>query len=147
MVFAQRDLGKSQTTCPASPFPGRDSNTGPPDCHPLGRAVPLPSKFFPIHDSLIIISFDAALSELLTMSLNKPEINFTRCAALYFKYRQSYLYECQTWSFTLREGHWLRVSENRVLRRIFGPKMIEVTGSWRKFHNVELHNLYSSKYY
>jgi hypothetical protein len=34
--------------------------------------------------------------------------------------------------------------ENRVLRRIFGPKMDEVTGGWRKLHNEELHNLYSS---
>jgi hypothetical protein len=34
--------------------------------------------------------------------------------------------------------------ENRVLRRIFGPKRDEVTGEWRKLHNEELHNLYSS---
>jgi hypothetical protein len=45
---------------------------------------------------------------------------------------------------TLREEHRLRVFENRVLRRIFGPKRDEVTGEWRKFHNEELHNLYSS---
>jgi hypothetical protein len=44
----------------------------------------------------------------------------------------------------LREEHRLRVSENRVLRRIFGPKRDEVTGEWRKLHNGELHNLYSS---
>jgi hypothetical protein len=43
----------------------------------------------------------------------------------------------------LREGHKLRVFENRGLRRIFGPKWEEV-GSWRKLHNDELHNLYSS---
>jgi hypothetical protein len=43
---------------------------------------------------------------------------------------------------TLREEHRLRVCENRVLRRIFGPK--RVTGEWRKLHNEELHNLYSS---
>jgi hypothetical protein len=53
------------------------------------------------------------------------------------------LYGCETWSRTLREEHRLRVFENRVLRRIFGPKR-EVDGSWRKFHNDELHNLYSS---
>jgi uncharacterized membrane protein len=40
--------------------------------------------------------------------------------------------------------HRLRVFENRVLRRIFGPKRDEVTGEWRKLHNEELHNLYSS---
>jgi hypothetical protein len=44
----------------------------------------------------------------------------------------------------LREEHRLRVFENGVLRRIFGPKRDEVTGEWRKFHNEELHNLYSS---
>jgi hypothetical protein len=54
------------------------------------------------------------------------------------------LYVCETWSLTLREEHRLRVFENRVLRRIFGPKRDEVTGEWRKLHNEELHNLYSS---
>jgi hypothetical protein len=54
------------------------------------------------------------------------------------------LYGCETWSLTLREGHKLRVIENRVLRRIFGPKRDGVTGGWRKLHNEELHNLYSS---
>jgi hypothetical protein len=47
------------------------------------------------------------------------------------------------WSLTLREGHRLRVFENRVLRRIFGPNRVEVAGKWRKLHNGELHNLYS----
>jgi hypothetical protein len=54
------------------------------------------------------------------------------------------LYGCETWSLTLREERRLREFENRVLRRIFGPKRDEVTGSWRKLHNEELHNLYSS---
>jgi hypothetical protein len=54
------------------------------------------------------------------------------------------LYGCETWSLTLREEHRLRVFENRVLRRIFGPKRDEVTGEWRKLHNEELHDLYSS---
>jgi hypothetical protein len=54
------------------------------------------------------------------------------------------LYGCETWSLTLREEHRLRVSENRVLSRIFGPERNEVTGEWRKLHNGELHNLYSS---
>jgi hypothetical protein len=53
-------------------------------------------------------------------------------------------YGCETWSLTVREEHRLRVFENRVLRRIFGPKRDEVTGGWRKLHNEELHNLYSS---
>jgi hypothetical protein len=51
------------------------------------------------------------------------------------------MYECETWSLTLREEHRLRVFENRVLRRIFGPKRDEDTGGWRKLHNEELHNL------
>jgi hypothetical protein len=54
------------------------------------------------------------------------------------------LYGCETWSLTLSEEHRLRVFENRVLRRIFGPKRDEVMGEWRKMHNEELHNLYSS---
>jgi hypothetical protein len=54
------------------------------------------------------------------------------------------LYECETWSLTLREEHRLRVFENKVLRRIFGPRRDEVTGDRRKLHNEELHNLYSS---
>jgi hypothetical protein len=52
------------------------------------------------------------------------------------------LYGCETWSLTLRDEHRLRMSENRVLRRIFGPKRDEVTGEWRKLHKEELHNLY-----
>jgi hypothetical protein len=54
------------------------------------------------------------------------------------------LYGCQTWSLTLREEQGLRVFENRVLRRIFGPKR-EEDGSCRKLHNDELHSLYSSR--
>jgi hypothetical protein len=54
------------------------------------------------------------------------------------------LHGCETLSLTLREEHRLGVSENRVLRRIFGPKRDEVTGDWRKLHDEELHNLYSS---
>jgi hypothetical protein len=54
------------------------------------------------------------------------------------------LYGCETWSLRLREEHRLRVFENRVLRIIFGPKRDEVKGEWRKLHNEELHNLYSS---
>jgi hypothetical protein len=53
-------------------------------------------------------------------------------------------YGCETWSLTIREEHRLRVFENSVLRRRFGPRGDEVTGGWRKLHNEELHNLYSS---
>jgi len=54
------------------------------------------------------------------------------------------LYGCETWSFTLREERRLRVFENRVLRRIFGPNRDEVTGEWRKLHNEELNDRYCS---
>jgi hypothetical protein len=53
------------------------------------------------------------------------------------------LYVCETWSFTVRR-EYRQVFENRVLRRIFGPKRDEVTGEWRKLHSEELHNMYSS---
>ena len=54
------------------------------------------------------------------------------------------LYGCETWSLTLREERSLRVFENRVLRRIFGPKRDEVTWEWRKLHNEEINDLYCS---
>jgi hypothetical protein len=54
------------------------------------------------------------------------------------------VYGCETWSLTLREEHRLRVFENRMLRRIIGPKRDEVTGEWRRLHNEELNDLYSS---
>jgi hypothetical protein len=53
------------------------------------------------------------------------------------------LYGCETWSLTLREERRLKVFENRVLRRAFGPKRNEVTGEWKKLHNEELNDLYS----
>ena len=51
------------------------------------------------------------------------------------------LYGCETWSLTLREERKLRVFENKVLRRIFGPRSDEVTGEWRRLHNEELNDL------
>jgi hypothetical protein len=54
------------------------------------------------------------------------------------------LYGCENWSLTLREEYRLRVFENRVLRRIFGSKRDEVMGGWKKLHNEELRDLYSS---
>jgi hypothetical protein len=54
------------------------------------------------------------------------------------------LYGYESWSLTLREECRLRVFENRVLRRIFGPKRDEVTGEWRRLHYKVLYALYSS---
>ena len=54
------------------------------------------------------------------------------------------LYGCVTWSLTLREERKLRVFENMMLSRIFGPRRDEVTGEWRRLHNEELNDLYSS---
>jgi hypothetical protein len=51
-------------------------------------------------------------------------------------------YGCETWSLTLRVEHRLRVFENEVLRRMFGPRNDEVTGAWRRKHNEEFHYLY-----
>jgi len=54
------------------------------------------------------------------------------------------LYGCETLSLTLREERKLRVFENMLLRRIFGPRKDEVTREWRRLHNKELNDLYSS---
>jgi len=53
------------------------------------------------------------------------------------------LHGCETWSLILREEQRLGMYENRVPRRIFGPKSEEIAGGWRKLYN-EFHNLYSS---
>jgi hypothetical protein len=76
----------------------------------------------------------------LTCLLSKHiKIKIFKCIIL-----PAVLYGYETWSLTLREKHRLQVSENRVLRRIFGPMRDEIIGGWRKLHNEELHNLYSS---
>ena len=56
------------------------------------------------------------------------------------------LYGCENWSLTLREERKLRVFENMVLRRIFGPRREDVIGEWRRLHNKELNDLYCSPY-
>jgi len=54
------------------------------------------------------------------------------------------LYGCEAWSLTLKEGHGLRVFENRLVRRVFGPMWEKVAGIWRRLHNDELHNLFAT---
>jgi hypothetical protein len=56
------------------------------------------------------------------------------------------LFVCETYPVILKQEQRLRVSENRVLRRIFGPKREEVAGGWRRLHNEKLRNLYASLY-
>jgi len=62
----------------------------------------------------------------------------------YFFFVIDELNGCETWSLTAREERKLRVFENMVLRRIFGPRRDEVTGEWKGLHNEELNGLYSS---
>ena len=76
--------------------------------------------------------------DLLPFSLlsNKLKIKIYRTIIL-----PVVLYGCETWSLKLREERRLRVFENRVLRKVFGPKRDEVTREWRKLHNEELSDL------
>jgi len=55
-----------------------------------------------------------------------------------------FLYGCETWSLTVREERRLRVFDDRMLRRIFGPKRNKIAGEWRKLHTEELNDLYCS---
>jgi len=83
-----------------------------------------------------LLSFGAESSRLLSKNL-KIEIYRTIILPVV-------LYGCETWSVTLREERKLRVFDNMVLRRIFGLWKDEVTGEWRRLHNEELNDLYSS---
>jgi hypothetical protein len=56
------------------------------------------------------------------------------------------MYWCETWSLTLRVERRLRVFANRVLRSLYGPMRDEVTEVWRKLHNNEFRDLYSTMY-
>ena len=76
---------------------------------------------------------------LISKAFCKRLRKFLRVFIFYMPYK----YGCETWSLTLREERRLRVFENRVLRRIFGPRRDEITGEWRKLHNEELSDLYS----
>ena len=82
-----------------------------------------------------MLSFGAE-SFVLQFSIQKYKIKIYRTIIL-----PVVLYGCETWSLALREERRLRVFENRVLRRVFGPKRDEITGEWRKLHNEELNDL------
>jgi hypothetical protein len=82
-----------------------------------------------------------SVQDLLSSSLLSKNTKIKICRTIILPV---VLYGCETWFLTLREEHRLRVFENRVLRRIFGPKRDEVTGECRRLHNKELNDLYSS---
>jgi len=77
----------------------------------------------------------------LSSRLLSKKLKVKLCRTIYFPV---VLYGCEGWSLTLGEERKLRLFESRVLRRIFGPKRDAVTGEWRRLHNVELNNMYSS---
>ena len=81
------------------------------------------------------------MQNLLSSSLPSKNLKIKICGTIILPV---VLYGCETWSLTLREECRLRVFENRMLRRIFGPKRDEVRGEWRKLHNEELNDLYCS---
>jgi hypothetical protein len=82
-----------------------------------------------------------SVQDLLSSSLLSKNLKIKICRTIILPV---VLYGCGTWSLALREKHRLRVFENRVLRRIFGPMRDEVTWEWRRLHNEELNDLYSS---
>jgi len=81
------------------------------------------------------------MQNLLPSSLLSKNLNFKIYRTIILPV---VLYGCETWSLTLREERKLRVFENMVLRRIFGPKRDEITGEWRKLGNEEFNDLYCS---
>jgi hypothetical protein len=83
-----------------------------------------------------LLPFGPELSFRLSKNLNIRIYNITVLPVV--------LYGCETWSLVLEEEHKRRVFENRVSRRISEPRRCEMTGGWRKLHNEELCNLYSS---
>jgi len=83
-----------------------------------------------------LLSFGAKSSRLFSKNIN---IKIYRTIIF-----PAVLYGCGTWSLILQEKHTLRVFENRVLRRIFGVVRDEVPSEWRKLHNEELKDQYSS---
>ena len=85
-----------------------------------------------------MLLFDAKLLSSMLLSKNL-KIKIYRTIILPIT-----LYRCETWSLTLREERKLRVFENMVLRRIFGPRREDVMGEWRRLHKEELNDLYSS---
>jgi hypothetical protein len=80
-----------------------------------------------------------SVQNLLSSRLLSKNIKIKVCRTIFLPV---ILYGCETWSLTLRDEQRLTVFENRVFRRIFGPKRDEATGEWRRLHNEELNDLY-----
>jgi hypothetical protein len=84
-----------------------------------------------------------SVQNLLSSRLLSKNVNIRICKTIIMSV---VLYGYESSFLTLREERRLKVFENRVLRRIFGPKRNEVTGEWRKLHNEGLRDLYSSPF-
>jgi hypothetical protein len=82
-----------------------------------------------------------SVQNLFSSSLLSINLKIKKCRTIILRV---VWYGCETWSFEFREEQWLTLLESGVLRKIFGPNRCEVTGEWRKLHNEELHDLYSS---
>ena len=81
------------------------------------------------------------MKNLLTSSLLSKIINIKTLRTVILSF---ILYGYENWSLTLKEEHLLRVFHSKVLRRIFGPKRVEIAGEWRELCNEELNEMYSS---
>jgi hypothetical protein len=104
-----------------------------------------PTKQYDVHDEIKIrLNSGNACYYSVQNLMSSRLISINLSTKIYKNLNlQVVLYGCESWSHTLREEHRLRIFENSVLRKIFGPKR-EEDGSWRKLHNDEFHNLYSS---
>jgi hypothetical protein len=94
-----------------------------------------------------LLSFGAEsfVFRLLSKNLKIKIYTYIYIYIYIYNYNFAYfLYGCETWSLTLGKERKLRVFENMVLRRIFGPRRDKVTGEWRRLQNKELNDLYSS---
>jgi len=94
---------------------------------------------------LLWLSSDISNHKILWGKNNfQQEFSVIQWDLIFYIWNGLILYGCETWSLTLREERRLRLYVNRVLRRIFGPKRDEITWEWRKLHNKEFNELYSS---
>ena len=100
-----------------------------------------PNRMHTLFATVIYFGTDHLVQNILSSRLlsKNLKINIYRTIIL-----PVVMYGCETWSLTLQEERKLCVFENTVLRRIFGPRRDEVTGEWRRLHNEELNDLYSS---